>query len=105
MAKDASIRRYSADELAARRRKGESRTDWDRVDAQRDDFLEASVARDPDAGDVDIDWSTVEIGLPKPKRDIHMKVDADVLEWFKAQGKGYQTRMNAILRAFYEQRR
>jgi len=35
-----------------------------------------------------------------PKASISLRVDSDVLEWFKAQGAGYQTRMNAVLRAF-----
>jgi uncharacterized protein (DUF4415 family) len=35
-----------------------------------------------------------------PKASVSLRVDADVLEWFKAQGPGYQTRMNAVLRAF-----
>jgi uncharacterized protein (DUF4415 family) len=35
-----------------------------------------------------------------PKTSIALRVDSDVLEWFKAQGRGYQTRMNAVLRAF-----
>ena len=37
-----------------------------------------------------------------PKASISLRLDADVLEWFKAQGAGYQTRMNAVLRAFKE---
>jgi uncharacterized protein (DUF4415 family) len=37
-----------------------------------------------------------------PKASISLRVDADVLEWLKAQGPGYQTRINAILRAFKE---
>jgi uncharacterized protein (DUF4415 family) len=36
----------------------------------------------------------------EPKASISLRLDADVLEWFKAQGRGYQTRMNAVLRAF-----
>jgi uncharacterized protein (DUF4415 family) len=41
-------------------------------------------------------------GLPVPfrKKQIALRVDEDVLEWFKAQGPGYQTRMNAVLREF-----
>ena len=41
-------------------------------------------------------------GLPVPprKKQIALRVDEDVLEWFKAQGEGYQTRMNAVLREF-----
>ena len=44
----------------------------------------------------------VRVGLkpPPPKVSISLRVDADVLEWFKAQGDGYQTRINAVLRAF-----
>jgi uncharacterized protein (DUF4415 family) len=37
-----------------------------------------------------------------PKTSLALRVDADVVEWFKAQGPGYQTRMNAVLRAFKE---
>jgi uncharacterized protein (DUF4415 family) len=37
-----------------------------------------------------------------PKASVSLRVDADVLAWFKAQGSGYQTRMNAVLRAFKE---
>ena len=37
-----------------------------------------------------------------PKASISLRLDADVLEWFKARGRGYQTRMNAVLRAFKE---
>jgi len=34
------------------------------------------------------------------KASVSLRIDADVLEWFKAQGPGYQTRINAVLRAF-----
>lgn len=37
---------------------------------------------------------------PSTKEQITMRIDADVLEWFKARGKGYQTRMNAVLKAY-----
>lgn len=41
-------------------------------------------------------------GMYKPtKTDVHLKIDSDVLEWFKRQGKGYQTKINAILRQVY----
>lgn len=33
------------------------------------------------------------------KTEVHIRIDTDVLEWFKAQGKGYQTKINAVLRA------
>lgn len=40
---------------------------------------------------------------PPPKVSISLRIDADVLEWFKAQGEGYQTRINAVLRAFRDE--
>lgn len=41
-------------------------------------------------------------GMYKPtKTDVHLKIDSDVLDWFKQQGKGYQTKINAILRQVY----
>ena len=50
------------------------------------------------------DWAraVAHRGLPVPprKQQIALRVDVDVLEWFKAQGDGYQTRMNAVLREF-----
>lgn len=38
----------------------------------------------------------------EPKTSVSLRIDADVLEWFKSQGEGYQTRMNAVLRAYKE---
>jgi uncharacterized protein (DUF4415 family) len=35
-----------------------------------------------------------------PKTSVSLRIDTDVLEWFKTQGPGYQTRINAVLRAF-----
>ena len=40
--------------------------------------------------------------VPPSKKAISFRVDEDVLEWFKSQGKGYQSRMNAILRSYYD---
>jgi uncharacterized protein (DUF4415 family) len=42
---------------------------------------------------------------PEPKQSVHLRVDPDVLRWFKRQGKGHLTRMNAVLRAYYEANR
>ena len=42
------------------------------------------------------------IVLPQPKASVSIRLDQEVLDWFKAQGKGYQTRINALLRAYME---
>lgn len=44
------------------------------------------------------DWADAVIGLPPLKTPVNAKFDVDVVEWFKSQGRGYQTRMNAVLR-------
>ena len=49
-------------------------------------------------------WSDARIVMPVRKKSIHLRVDADVLDWFKAQGKGHLTRMNAVLRSYMETR-
>ena len=51
-------------------------------------------------------WKSAKIVYPKvPKDRLTVRFDRDMVEWFKARGKGYQTRMNAVLRSFYEARR
>lgn len=47
-------------------------------------------------------WANAVIEFPKRKKPVTLRLDADVLEWFKSTGKGYQTRINAVLRTFYE---
>ncbi len=104
MARKDDIRHYTADELAAMRRRGESRTDWAKVNATTEAELEASIAADPDDSH-EVDWTQAALGMPPRKQDIHIRLDADVLGWFKATGKGYQTRINNVLRAFVESRK
>jgi uncharacterized protein (DUF4415 family) len=68
---------------------------------------QAEVERlaDEEEGAPPNDWeSTVTLGLPTAKEDIHIRLDGDVLEWFRAHGKGYQTRINAVLHAFVQTR-
>ena len=48
-------------------------------------------------------WKHAKVVFPnRPKESTTIRFDADILAWFKAQGKGYQTRMNAVLRSYYE---
>jgi uncharacterized protein (DUF4415 family) len=78
-----------------------SQTDWARVDALSDEEVEAAAADDPDEeGFQDIDWSKAEVTAPPRKQPISIRVDEDVLNFFKQQGTGYQRRMNAVLRAY-----
>ncbi len=85
------------------RRKG--KTDWKRVEALGDDEIAEMVRDDPDAVPVDFDWSEAVLVIPPRKKAISIRVDEDVLDYFKDEGAGYQRRMNAVLRSYVEQRK
>ena len=47
-------------------------------------------------------WDNAVIEVPANKQRLTVRFDADMVAWFKSQGRGYQTKMNAVLRSFYE---
>ena len=47
-------------------------------------------------------WDNAKIKMPENKQRLTVRFDADMVAWFKSQGRGYQTKMNAVLRSFYE---
>lgn len=47
-------------------------------------------------------WARAQVRAPLSKSAISIRLDEDILQWFKSQGKGYQSRINAVLRAYYE---
>lgn len=77
-------------------------TDWVRFDAQTDEEIEAAVARDPDVAPILAgDWfERAELVTPGRKRAISIRLDPEVLDFFQARGAGYQSRINAVLRAY-----
>lgn len=82
------IVRYSLDEIREKIAKGEDRTDWARVDAMTDEDIERATRDDPDwAGFDDIDWSKAEVVFPTAKQSISIRVDQDVVDFFKSTGK------------------
>lgn len=102
---DSNIRRYSADELRAMIARGESKSDWQALRNMTEEELEASITADPDWKDVPADWYKDAVPvIPGPKQLLSLRLDPDVVEWFRAQGAGYQTRMNAVLRAYVKAR-
>ena len=78
-----------------------SKTDWARVRGMKDREIKRT-SEHPEADPRHIMRGIVRRGLKpaRPKTSISLRVDADVLEWFKRQGPGYQTRINSVLRAF-----
>jgi len=85
------------------RRKG--KTDWAAVDALTDKEIEEAVRNDPDAVPLDVDWSEAVLVIPPKKKAISIRVDEDVLDYFKKEGAGYQRRINAVLRSYMQQKR
>ena len=80
------------------------KTDWTAVDALTDEEIEAAVRNDPDAVPLDVDWSEAVLIIPPKKRAISIRLDEDVLDYFKKEGAGYQRRMNAVLRSYMQRK-
>ncbi len=77
-----------------------SKTDWERVDAMADEDIDLSET--PEVSAEMFARAIVRRGL-KPvarKTQLTLRIDSDVLEWYKNQGTGYQTRINALLREY-----
>ncbi len=78
--------------------KTRSKTNWTRVDSLSDRDIDYS-----DIPELDKDFfKSATLVLPEPKTTVTIRLDQRVLEWFKAKGPGYQTRINALLRAYME---
>lgn len=81
------------------------KTDWKRLDRITSRQVEAVAAADKDGAPMtDEEWARAEIATPQ-KVSVGLRLDDDLLGWFKSQGKGYQTRINTILRRYYEAHR
>ena len=62
--------------------------------------IRKGIESDPEARVTDEEfWKDAQVVLPVPKTIVTMRLDADLLQWFR-QERGYQTRINAILRAY-----
>jgi uncharacterized protein (DUF4415 family) len=80
--------------------KRQSRTDWERIDALRDEDIDYSDI--PKQGS---DFFANAILWPGPKKQITLRLDPDVLKFFRKHGRGYQTTINAVLRKYMEARK
>lgn len=82
----------------------QDRTDWKRLKALTDEEVARAIEEDPDTFELQPEWlEHAVIVIPaRPKERITARFDKDVIAWFKEQGEGYQSRMNAVLRAYYE---
>lgn len=74
-----------------------SKTDWKRLSEMDDKDIDTSDILELD----DSFFQNAEIKVP-PKQPVTLRLDSDVLVWFKSQGQGYQTRINKLLRSYME---
>jgi len=105
MRKKSDTVRFLAKEIKATIKRGEDRTNWRKAKAVTGKKLEASIRADVHDVQAEPDWTKAIMGIPAPKDHINIRIDHDVLEWFRASGRGYQTLMNNVLRAFVQSRR
>src|SRR2546427_4956180 len=82
------------------------KTDWAKVAKLTDEEIEAAMAKDPAWADYDdAHWSGAVLVIPPKKKAISIRLDEDVLDFFRQDGVGYQRRINAVLRSYMQQRR
>ena len=82
-------------------RKG--KTNLDKLRNTTDEEIEAQIKDDPDWSD-DWNWSEAVLVMPPKKKPISIRVDEDVLDFFKNEGGQYQRRINAVLRSYMDQK-
>ena len=87
MKEKSTIVRHSLSQVRTMRERGEDKT---RPDAPEAESLGAEF------------WKSARVVMPSGKTSVHLRLDSDIVEWFKANGKGHLTRMNSVLRAYVE---
>jgi len=89
--------------ITAARKPRRGSTDWAKVRQLSDRQIRRAAAGDPDTfTPTRAMWKKARIVMPTPKKPVLLRLDPDVLAWFKRGGRGYQTRINAVLRSFVE---
>jgi uncharacterized protein (DUF4415 family) len=107
MAKPIIFARLADGTILRRRRDGSyrptaTRTDWRRLDRMSDAEIEAYSRSDPDHPALDAAFWKGVAAKPPAKQAISIKLDRDILAFFRRQGTGYQTRINSVLRRYVE---
>jgi uncharacterized protein (DUF4415 family) len=96
-----NIRKFSATELREQRARGESKTDLVRIREKDSAENERAAVQQLEEDGIPSDWfQDAQVIRPDTKKLLSLRLDADVVEWFRNQGPGYQTRINAVLKAY-----
>jgi uncharacterized protein (DUF4415 family) len=80
------------------------KSDLERLRNTTDAEIEAQIANDPDWSE-DWNWGEAVLVMPPKKKAISIRVDEDVLDFFKNEGGQYQRRINAVLRSYMQQKK
>ena len=103
MTNEKNISRHSAAELRKKRDRGESGTDLVRVKSLTSQEIEQACMQQLEEDGVGGDWTkSVEVVAAVNKKTVTMRLDPDLIDWFRQTGPGYQTRINAVLRAYMQ---
>jgi len=84
--------------MSAKSSSKKSQTDWKKVDSLTDSEIDTSDVQSLDSEF----FKNAKLRMPSPKKSITVRLDSDVLDWYRRQGKGYQTKINAILRTYMD---
>ncbi|MFI5115366.1 MAG: BrnA antitoxin family protein [Terriglobales bacterium] len=85
-----------------KRKVTEPLTNWKQLRSLTDKQIRAGLRKDPDVHPTDeVFWAKAKLVMPRSKKTVTMRLDADLLDWFR-RNPGYQTRINAILRAYMD---
>ncbi len=98
MKKETHIKSYTGAELKAKR--VGSGTDLKKVDTMTDAQLEQAIAEDKDEQDLQPDWTRAKLVLSEPKQSVHLRLEQEIIDFFKVRGKGHISRMQAVLKAY-----
>jgi uncharacterized protein (DUF4415 family) len=104
MARKGHTAKFTDNELARLNDQEGTLSDWGKAASMTVAEIEARVASDSDEDEMVVDWDNATIELPQPKAVLNMRVDKDVLDYFRKSGKGYQSRINAVLRSYVERK-
>ena len=104
MARKERIIKYTDEELNKLANERGTLSDWGTAASMTKAEIEARVTSDDDEADMVMDWVNATVELPHPKAVLNMRIDKEVLDYFRQTGKGYQSRINAILRSYVERR-
>lgn len=102
MTKGINTNKYAADKIDEPFARGDDQANWGETEAMTDGKSGRLIAEDPDELGFDPDWTKAKLVIPRAKQKISIRLDADVLDWYRQQGKGYQRKIQVVLRAYME---